>query len=172
MTTKLFQVTSTVPEFHGRKDAHISWFVLQRPTPTNRPYRELIEGELLDDPNIRYWVYNAIDELFSEDEAAAWAAWLRKNCPCQHAVTEAKLPYPPNIMPITAIPMGGGQDCLMIWRSQGYDLPFKVEGYFDLRRYDSVSKVDDPEKSAPDTPTLTAHQDAREVSGGVHRLVR
>jgi len=151
MTTKLFRVTSTVPEFHGHKDVHIDWFVLQRPAPTNRPYRELIEGEPVDDADTQAWVYNAIDELFSEDEAAAWAAWLRKNRPGEHAVTEAKLPYPPDIMPITAIPLGGEQDCLMIWRSRGYDLPFKVEGYFDLRHYEPVSKVEHPEKSAPDT---------------------
>jgi hypothetical protein len=78
MNTKLFRVTSTVPESHGHKDVHIGWFVLQRPAPTNRPYRELIEGEPVGDANTRNWVFSAIDELFSEDEAVAWAAWLRK----------------------------------------------------------------------------------------------
>ena len=136
MTTKLFKVTSTVPEFRGHKDVHIGWFVLERPAPTNWPYRELIEGEFVDED----WTCQAIDELFSDDEAAAWAAWLRKNRPGEHAIAEAELPYATNVMPTTTIPLGGGQDCLTIWRSPGYDLPFKVEGYFDLRGHELVSK--------------------------------
>jgi hypothetical protein len=151
MTTKLFRVTSTVPEFDGYKDVQIEWFVQQRPAPTNRPYRELIKGEPIEDANTQGWIESAIDELFSEDEAAAWAAWLRKNRHGEHAVTEAKLPYLPNTMPISATPFSGDQGCLMIWKSPGYDLPFKVEGYYDLQHYEPVSKVNHPEKSAPDT---------------------
>jgi hypothetical protein len=69
-------------------------------------------------------------------------------------------------MPITAIPMGGEQDCLMIWQSRGYDLPFKVEGYFDLRHYEPVSKLDHPapvQASPPATKKSSSHTDDDDI---------
>ena len=87
-----------------------------RPTPTNRRYRQLIEGEFVDE--IFDLGLNAIDELFSEDKRPRGPRGSG-GTPGRTEVTEVELPYPTNVMPITAIPMGGGQDCLMIWESQG-----------------------------------------------------
>ena len=36
-------------------------------------------------------------------------------------------------MPISYIPLGGPQDCIVLHKREGYPLPFLVEGYYDLR---------------------------------------
>jgi len=75
----------------------------------------------------------AIDELFTEDEANQLAAYLDAFGE-EHVTTikEAALPIPKNMMGVGAIPVGGGDDFYMLCKQQEYFLPFEVWGYFDL----------------------------------------
>jgi hypothetical protein len=129
-------------EFHGHKDVHLNWFVLWREAPPDLPYAELIEGydtAALED------AYGGgpeacLQEHFTEDEANALADYLEA---CGHGrpdITPAELPLAMNCMPVSAIPVGGPQEFLMLHKRESYTLPFKVEGYYDLRHYDFIEE--------------------------------
>ena len=62
---------------------------------------------------------SAIDELFTADEAQALKAYIESTHELETVIIKpADLPYPKNTMPISAIPLGGPQDVLMIrWLS-------------------------------------------------------
>jgi hypothetical protein len=47
-------------------------------------------------------------------------------------MTEVEFPVPANVMGIGAIPVGGGDDFLMVYERPNYPLPFKVMAYFNL----------------------------------------
>jgi hypothetical protein len=137
MSTKLFHVTTTVPAFHGYRDVVLWWFVDNRPAPTNRPYRELIKSGTSPE-RLRDLAEGAINEMFSAEEAEAWTAWLREHRGGTTTIEEAELPIEPNTMGVNAIPLGGPQDVLMMWKAPQYTLPFKVGGYYDLRHYERI----------------------------------
>jgi hypothetical protein len=134
---KLFLMRSKAPVFRHR-DVVIDWYVFQRETPSNRPYHELIEGYADCPEDCRDCPETAIDEFFTEEEAAVWAAWLRKHRDSDPELVPIGLPIEVNTMGIGLIPLGGGQDSLVMWKSEHYDLPFRVEGYYDLRHYDPI----------------------------------
>lgn len=133
----LYQVTTMVPEFACHRNVPISWCLIER--TGLRPYAALIED------------YNptadcrraeaAVDELFNEEQAAALKAHLdREHGPeIVTTVEEAKVPFPNNVI--------GCEDmygCSLMWgplnlpTTPGYDLPFEVWGYFDLRHCEPI----------------------------------
>lgn len=138
IAVKLFHVTTTVNEFAGCKGVPIRWFYCDdRPQP--RPYAELIENY---DPNDERSCYpeGYIDELFTEDEAKLLKIYLEQ----QHdkgevtTIRETSLPIRNRTMAFGACPAGGGIDFYRLYETPGYDLPFRVEGYFDLLRRELV----------------------------------
>jgi hypothetical protein len=95
------------------------------------PYAELIENYDANN-EMRLYSEEAINEMFSLEEAEAWMAWLKSHQGgCEHEIEEAKLPI--NTMGVGAIPVGGEQDFLMVNQEPDYDLPFTVWDSFDLR---------------------------------------
>jgi hypothetical protein len=130
---RLFKAHTVTDNFKGCKGVWIDWFVLSRDKPLDLPYSELVEGH--DDGSDAYFdSREAINELFTADEAQAFKAYIEStNTPEMVIVEPARLPYSLNTMPIRAIPLGGPQDSLMIWKRDGYPLRFRVEGYFDIR---------------------------------------
>ncbi|MBV9966326.1 MAG: hypothetical protein JO008_11595, partial [Alphaproteobacteria bacterium] len=145
---KLYTVTTIAKEYHGYKDVAFSWFRSARGEP--RPYGELIENY---DPNDSYarWAEDAIDELFTEAEAIALKEYLDR----EHGhvdltrINEAELPTPMNTMALGATPFGGLVDCYMCFREPNYDLPFQVEGHFDLRHCEPCRSQEIPVPSFP-----------------------
>ena len=71
-------------------------------------------------------------------------------------------------MPISYIPLGGPQDCIVLHKGEGYPLPFLVEGYYDLRFvYDENGRflgARDPEQNiiTPEQAALEAERRIRE----------
>jgi hypothetical protein len=132
MTMKLFQVTTQVKEYCGCKDVTFYWFKSEAKAG-ERPYRKLIADYSPGKGYIGY-AEGAIDELFTEGEAKQLAAYLDGNEPEDlTTITEVSLPIGNDRMGHGAIPVGGGQDFLMITERPDYPLPFAVWGYFDLR---------------------------------------
>ncbi len=128
-TAKLYSVTTLVEEFHGSKDVFFSWFNSE-PQCGTRPYADLIADYVPDDD--AYYAEAAIDEAFSEDEARQLKDWLDATRGGTTAIEEMELPIAHNTMALSAIPVGGGTDFLMICEAHD-SLPFKAMGYFDLR---------------------------------------
>ena len=135
MTEKLYQVTTVVKEYHGCKDVTFTWFYAdERSAP--RPYAELIADYDPHNPGAPFCEAH-IHELFSEDEARQLIAYLERE---HHeagttSISEAELPSANNVMGFSATPVGGGTDFHMLHKAPQYSLPFKVEGYFDLRQH-------------------------------------
>ncbi len=148
---KLFHVITTVPEFRGHRDVQLWWFVNHRVKLEERPCSELIEGyELTLEPDWRGpSPEEAIDELFSEAEAAAFVAWLKQNRNETDETTklrEAGLPLSVNNVGLNAIPCGGGIDNLGLRDFDEATLGFSVYGFYDLRAHDRIEESNRAEK--------------------------
>jgi hypothetical protein len=127
---KLYNVRTTVKEYHGCKNVVFHWFYDgDRPTP-RRPYAELIENYEPDG----FYSEDYIDRLFTEDEASQVKQYLDQEHGHEGTttITEEPLPVANNVMSVAAIAVGGGDDFYMLDKEPEYSLPFKVEGYFNL----------------------------------------
>jgi hypothetical protein len=158
--TQLYYVETTVPEFHGHRNVLLIWFVTDRAKPVQRPYAELIEDY---DPAYEYIYYSeeAIDELFSKDEAKAFVAWLKQNRGVTDEnikIVESPLPTTKNAMALRLIPVGGPQDFLIMKEVSGRDSPlgFTVLGYYDLRALKPIDQVVRPVISSEASSSSTA----------------
>ena len=139
-STKLYTVTTVVPEFKGHRDVSISWFVAKRASPVQRPYAELIADCDAAKEDHQY-AEEAIDELFSDAEALSFVDWLKGSGRATDESTkivEATLPIPENVVALGAIPVGGPQDTLDL--AENAELGFTVSGYFDLRAHEPIDK--------------------------------
>jgi hypothetical protein len=81
----------------------------------------------------RHYAETALLEHFTEAEANALADYLRTSHDDHPFIKKVELPIENNTMPITYIPYGGPQDCIVLHQREDYPLPFLVEGYRDLR---------------------------------------
>jgi hypothetical protein len=146
MTMRLYRASTSVSEFNGHREVTLHWFVDRRTIPAQRPYAELIADY---DPaqNDTYYLEDAIDELFSADEVAAFVGWLKDNRGATDkdtAVDEAALPIASDIIGFGAIAVGGPQDFLCMAEVAGAPaaspLGFTVLGYYDLRASEPIDK--------------------------------
>lgn len=128
---KLFTVETTTKECFGCKDVTFGWFYEGSRT-TRRPYERLIEH--YDPSEENTYAEGCIDEFFTAVEAAALKSYLDREHGNQSVTTikPVKLPIPNNAMGLGARAVGGGEDFYTLSEEQGYSLPFKVWGYFNL----------------------------------------
>ena len=138
---KLFHVTTTGVQFDGCKGVEFDWFRCGRGDP--RPYSELITDYDPAAP-IAGYPEAAIDGFFTEAEAVALKAYLDREHGHEGVTTikEIQLPIPNNTLGVSAIPVGGGTDFLMLYKEPAYDLEFQVEGYYDLRGRELIDGSD------------------------------
>jgi hypothetical protein len=135
---RLFQIHSRA-NLRGFRNVPIDWFVVRRERPLFGPCGSLgVEVcDLIQDYMGGYHGYDAADRLgeyFTETEARAFVDWVRVHRNDDTATIEqANLPIANCSMAFNAIPVGGEQDFLMIGEAADYDLPFTVDGYFDVR---------------------------------------
>jgi hypothetical protein len=135
---QLYHVTSIAKEYRGFKDVEISWFMLHRAQQPVVPYAELIADYAELNGDDRMSVECVVDEMFTEAEANALLAWLNKHRPAVHQFQATTIPLRGRdedgsiLMAMREIPLGGPQDCI-VPNEADWDLPFKVNGYFDLR---------------------------------------
>jgi hypothetical protein len=145
---KLYSVVTKVKEFGGCRDVKLFWFRCEKPDRQHL-YADLIEnydptrskprdtwGD--DFPDDFICAKAQVEELFTEDEAKQLKTYLDQKYDESTTISEAKLPIQQNTIGFGAIPVGGGCDCFMEYKSSGYPLPFKAMAYYDLRHYEKV----------------------------------
>lgn len=137
MTERLYRVKTVAKEYEGRKDVMFGWFCSDRRTPP-RPYAELIENYDPAAPCVDY-TEGCIDELFTGDEADQLVAYLnvRHGDTGTTSIEEQKLPIPNGCAGYSASTTGMLYGFFQLHTSP---LPFKVEGYYDLRQHDLTDK--------------------------------
>jgi hypothetical protein len=138
----LFDVHTVTPEFSGHRNVCFFWCWADRREKPTVPYSEAIYDY---DPLDGYAGYaqEAVDELLRLDEAMALKAWLDRvyRGDNKHTIKKVDLPMPSNVFGQAALPW---KDSYPLYKEPGYDLPFKVIGYFDLcdhERVDSRTNV-------------------------------
>jgi hypothetical protein len=139
---KLFTIATQIANLHGYKNVTVSWFVEKRAQPLFGSDGSLGVGyaDVIADyehtHDTRY-SEDAVEELFTKDEADAFLAWLRahRNGSENTTVEAHPLPMANNVMGFGAIPIGGGPNYLPTGEADDYDLPFKVCGFYDARFY-------------------------------------
>lgn len=149
MTNVLFEVISTVFQFHGCKDVQLNWLFCSRRDKPAASYAEVITDY---DPSDEMSVDTqlCIDELFTADEAQMLLRYLNEHHRdgSTHRQRPAKLPIPMNTIGLSAIPAGGCQDFYMLHKEDDYDLPFEVWGYYDLRGYEPIPGQEEKRRRA------------------------
>jgi len=148
ISIKLFHVRSVASRLHGHRDVWIDWFVTRRACPLFGQtgslgvlYADAIKGYDPCNPSIGY-VEDALEELFTEDEANAFVAWVKRHRHDQTAtIRPAELPFAANSIGLGGVAFGsnGDPDCLEMWSAPDFDLPFKVCGHYDIRHCEPVT---------------------------------
>jgi hypothetical protein len=135
---KMFHVTT---RYYGDD---IDWFVVGRAQrrlfgpdgALGIDYHEVIANHDDAPEQLRRYSEDAVEEMFTKQEADTLVAWLKANRPADDdntTIRECALPVENNITGFGAIPVGGQQDFLMTGDAPDYNLPFKVWGYCDKR---------------------------------------
>jgi hypothetical protein len=145
----LFQLSSIVDNFYGRDGVTVEWFRAAREQP-QVPYEELIlDYDLLLDhylmhyqgPSLEYatslrkYDERYVCELLTEIEVEQLQEYVARTRGCESAIRELSTPIPHRDLkpPFGETPLGPDQGRYELWAEEGYDLPFKIEGFFDLR---------------------------------------
>lgn len=149
----LFTVSSTVPVFKRRgaefKDVVINWFVTDRESPAVNPL-EWIDFATASDP---VYSIHALNELFTTDEAEQLKDYLMNVHGDDSVKIEPAGKLHENILPWNAIAVGGPRDFLMLTTDDYYNLPFKVDGYFDVEQHQRLpAKTPTPPPATPKAP--------------------
>jgi hypothetical protein len=133
---QLFHVNTIVEEFEGYRNVCLCWWMKRREVPLDLPHAEMIKDY---DPQAEreYACPEAVlQERFTKDEANALLAYLDTIEGGKNTIEPAPIPIEGNTMPVSAIPLGGLQGSIEIHERRDYALPFKVEGYYDLRHHE------------------------------------
>jgi hypothetical protein len=99
-----------------------------------RPYAKLIENYNPETDELHSYAENAVEELFTEEEAKQLKAYLDlfHDEEGKTTINEVQLPVEHNLVGVGAIPIGGGHDWYMLHKEPKYSLPFEVTGFFSL----------------------------------------
>lgn len=142
-TEKLYWVEmlgADLPSWEYEKDVHLSIFVTERPDGPPMPYEKAIKDY---DPKdeFHYYPESCIDEKFTLEEAQSLKKWLVdtfNSASCE--IKEVDLPICMNTAGLGAIAVGGLTDFYMIEKLPGYDLPFRVWGYYNRRESEELRR--------------------------------
>ena len=131
--TRLYSVSSVIDDWPYKEDRYVGvvvqWLVVDRQEPV-APYEKCIENYNPSDP----YQKGLLDECFTLTEATALAEHLKKHHDTNCKLVEVKLPMPGGDIPLSYVTVGGGCDLHMLNKEDGYELPFAVYGYFDIRQ--------------------------------------
>lgn len=88
------------------------------------------------------YIHSQIEETFNRVEMRAILAYLLKHYKSKEVKVVIQRATPPknNCMGLGAIAVGGLCDFYMFSEERGYDLPFEVWGYFDVRNSEVVKE--------------------------------
>jgi hypothetical protein len=128
---RLYLVTTLMREFMGCKDVELIWFRDEQ-KERQHLYSRLIQN--YDPTTDNFYAEGYIEELFTAGEAEKLKDYLDEINGLEDTTTISEVPLPiqPNTAGVGSMCVGGGSDFLMMYRTPGYPLPFKVTAYFDL----------------------------------------
>jgi len=157
--TQLFSVTSKIdnwPHRGARFDGvEVDWLVEDRDYDPGFDYAELLDHNR----DQGYYPEDLVNESFTREEADRFAEYL-KTChgPDVH-ITPHTMPirclseegY--SFMAISGAVMGSDAGFYPLWKHDGYDLPFKVQGYYRIwedtpRTPDLMAEAEEFDRSA------------------------
>src|SRR5215204_6839507 len=135
MAATLYRVHTRTDAIEGYDDVLITWAAEGRTSPV-APYVDVIEG-LGSGDHADLFRRNAVDELFTFEEAEVWVAYLQRHYSSSESseVVEQPLPLPPNAVALSEMPVGSGVDQIMPVREEDYPFSFHVYGCYDLREH-------------------------------------
>jgi hypothetical protein len=132
---ELYDVRTAARKLGGYKNVEFFWFVLEK--TARRPYADLIENyNQSGNCQRRYLAEECIDSMFTLDQANALKEYLDRNHPSLGTATikKARLPIPNNsALVFLAVGTGRYEGFYRLEEDPNYSLPFKADGYFDLR---------------------------------------
>ncbi len=144
---RLFEAHSTLPEIRSRRNVEVDWYVVKRDKPHISDFRSIVIWEHphhddVGDSNSS--TRTALDQYLTEEEARLLGAHLRTQGIMLN-VTEVELPI--RIKEWGLSPMDEGwehplEGTLTVNDLADYDLPFHVEGFYDLRGCEVVDRRD------------------------------
>ena len=119
MIAKLYRVQTRTDAIEGYDDVLVTWVAAGREAPP-APYANAIEG-LGSDDEADLYRRNAVDELFTFEEAEEWVDYLQSHYGGESAeVVEEPLPLPGNAMALSDVPVGGGVDQILPVRGEDF----------------------------------------------------
>jgi hypothetical protein len=132
MAATLYRVQTRTDAIEGYDDVLITWVAAGREVPP-APYAEVTEG-LDSGDEADLFRRNAVEELFTFEEAEAWAAYLKRHYSNESVeVVEQPLPLPGDAIALSDMPVGSGVDQILALREEDYPFSFPVYGCYDLR---------------------------------------
>lgn len=138
MTIKLYRVTTIVKEFDKYKRVPIEWACIPEQSSRPRPYYQLIES--CEQMGTILYAFEAIDELFTEEEARTLVTYLvRDRDEIFNSIIPVKLPIPLNSVGLDAL----RKHNFSLYATPGYPLPFKVQGFPDFDACEPLAPDDD-----------------------------
>ena len=115
---------------------YVDWFISRREKPVG-PYAFLIEDYTGLDEEERLYTQDRADQMFTDDEALQFAAYLKFAHNTEVIISEEAVPIPSRkgdaqIIGVGSLAVGGNSDFHMLDREPGYSLPFPVWGYYHI----------------------------------------
>lgn len=137
---KLYSVYSIVNNFRYMDNHYdnlkIIWFVVGRDTP-QVPFEKVITEYSILSIAARVSPENHIKEKFTREEADLLKKFLTSMQRIEVIIEEKLLPIGKNESGYHDVPPPKGTDFFPLYKNQRYNLPFKVEGIFNIKMADA-----------------------------------
>lgn len=136
---KMYHVFSIVNHFRYKKIFYdklkINWFMKDREEPSVPLDQAILNYSSLSTAG-RVHPENHIKECFTSEEAEALKKYLAEVQKTSAVIEEKVLPISESEKGYRDLPSGPGTDFIALYKKQNYDLPFKVEGIFNVKMAD------------------------------------
>lgn len=137
---KLFRVYSKKDVLESNSvyfnDVEFAWFAVDRIKHVV-PYNNGIKNYDKGLKGIKY-TEKTLDELFTKDEADKLCKYLENKFDMQCQMKEVEIPIENDRIGLEELASEAGIKCCLLSNKNGYNLPFNVSGYCDLRDLNSV----------------------------------
>jgi hypothetical protein len=142
----LYQIYSMVTNFRYKDlyydNVKVNWFVTERKMP-QIPFEKAIEDYEQLPFIARVNPENYIKQSFTVEEAMLFKKYLSTAQKIRAVVEGFSLPVKGNVRGYRDTPPPPGTDFIILHKKAGYNLPFKVEGIFNLKMADEQIVGDD-----------------------------
>lgn len=143
MIGRKYRAYIVADELKGCKDVMIDLFRAGSLEQEEKNYNWLELIKRYDEANfcIRDYI---LRQCLTIEEVEDLRKWFKTHCDLEVKSYIEKFPIPNNLCSFGALAVdigGEPQGWIYFWHWKGYDLPFKISGYYDLRRHEKAAKV-------------------------------